>query len=485
MFDNSDEEKERCVREAIKRVPRPFILYTTLREDAERYSEVLREQGIRRAKLVMGGTSGLEETLLAWERREVDVVVATSAFGLGVDNNEVRAVLHACVPETVDRFYQEVGRAGRDGRAAVSLTVFSDSDLDTARGLAKPKLISPNTSPKGWLRWSHMWRNRREGHDGRFLLDLSSVREGLDGEGVGNRKWNERTLGLMARAGIIRLRTPVPQLPDDMDPESEAFQRVLEDKYSEVYVELRDALMVQDRDRWTELVGQERERALGRAEKDLRRLEAAFFGTTAMNAIFADTYTIPGLEVERGPGRCPVTRGDGTASTLHALPCPSAPSVDGPSIESALINGAGTTYVTYDAEMLGWRESVRVVVEAASRLGFVDFVLPRAVLRETWPGILHKGTGFVILRDLDDAQCVGQRSISSDLAVPRVVLVPPDRRSDQVPAVHLLPYASEKPGMARLILFEKSMEVPDQPGWLFADKVTVMTDCPRFMEMIE
>src|SRR5207244_4394579 len=61
--------------------------------------------------------------------------------GLGIDNAHVRAVVHACVPETLDRFYQEVGRGRRDGGASLSLVIPTERDLKTAAGLNQPRLI--------------------------------------------------------------------------------------------------------------------------------------------------------------------------------------------------------------------------------------------------------------------------------------------------------------------------------------------------------
>jgi ATP-dependent DNA helicase RecQ len=64
---------------------------------------------------------------------EVDVVVATSAFGMGIDKPDVRFVVHAQVPESPDTYYQEVGRAGRDGAPATATLVYRPEDLALGR----------------------------------------------------------------------------------------------------------------------------------------------------------------------------------------------------------------------------------------------------------------------------------------------------------------------------------------------------------------
>ena len=129
--------------------------------------------GIKRSGCVHGDTPSdiRSDVVDQWRSGELDSVVATSAFGLGMDKSDVRAVIHACVPESVDRFYQEVGRGGRDGNACVSVLVHTEKDIQTARKISSTKVI---TIEEGLLRWKDMVEHARWDHrNNRLYLNLN------------------------------------------------------------------------------------------------------------------------------------------------------------------------------------------------------------------------------------------------------------------------------------------------------------------------
>ncbi|MBP0496278.1 protein DpdF [Roseomonas indoligenes] len=207
------------VLEALRHVPRPAVLYVTRVRDAEEWRWRLAAAGFGRARMVHGGTSAAErESVLdAWRRGTLDLVVATSAFGLGIDYPHVRSVLHACVPETLDRYYQEVGRGGRDGRSCLSLVVPAYGDAEIAMEINDTVVIG---LPRGRERWAAMFNGpkRHLGGD-RFALriDVAPGEGAGDIDMVGERStdWNARTLTLLARAGVLRLLGGAEQVVQD------------------------------------------------------------------------------------------------------------------------------------------------------------------------------------------------------------------------------------------------------------------------------
>jgi ATP-dependent DNA helicase RecQ len=123
-------DKRRGVLDDVSALRKPGLLYVATRRDTEEYAAALAERDLRTAAY-HGGLPAKQRRALhaAFANDELDVVVATSAFGMGIDKSDVRFVVHEAVPESVDEYYQEVGRAGRDGEPSAAVLHYRPEDL--------------------------------------------------------------------------------------------------------------------------------------------------------------------------------------------------------------------------------------------------------------------------------------------------------------------------------------------------------------------
>lgn len=107
------------------------IVYCNKRADTVVIANELKERYNISAKPYHAHLSPYERTQAQnqWLNGETQVIVATSAFGMGIDKADVRYVIHADLPHSMERYYQEMGRAGRDGKKSYSIVLWNDDDL--------------------------------------------------------------------------------------------------------------------------------------------------------------------------------------------------------------------------------------------------------------------------------------------------------------------------------------------------------------------
>jgi ATP-dependent DNA helicase RecQ len=111
---------------------RRALVYASTRRGAEAAADALRQRGLD-AAAYHAGLVDAERTRVqdAFVTGSVQVVCATNAFGMGIDRPDIEVVVHADVPGSIDAYYQEIGRAGRDGRRAVATLLWSYADVKT------------------------------------------------------------------------------------------------------------------------------------------------------------------------------------------------------------------------------------------------------------------------------------------------------------------------------------------------------------------
>lgn len=128
------DNKPEQIAHILSKVPGSAIVYVRNRKRAQELSEWLAANG-ESAEFYHAGLTTRErnERQEAWKEGRTRVIVATNAFGMGIDKPDVRLVLHHDLPSHLESYYQEAGRAGRDGKTAYAVLLYNDEDKAKAR----------------------------------------------------------------------------------------------------------------------------------------------------------------------------------------------------------------------------------------------------------------------------------------------------------------------------------------------------------------
>lgn len=123
----------RCI-EIIKKFNSSGLIYVSTRKNAIVYAEELKKYNLSVAEY-HAGLSNYErkQRQEAWQKGELKVMVATKAFGMGIDKQDVRFVIHLDLPSSIEEYYQELGRAGRDGKEAYAILYWHENDVKNLR----------------------------------------------------------------------------------------------------------------------------------------------------------------------------------------------------------------------------------------------------------------------------------------------------------------------------------------------------------------
>lgn len=275
-------DKNKKTEALLRCLPRPMIVYVTRPDQADKIKELANKIGITNVETFTGKTKSDERSRIIdeWSDNEFDLIIATSAFGVGVDKGDVRTVLHLYVPDNPNEYYQELGRGGRDGLPSLSvMCIYPKEDIDSAFAMTD-KVLS---SDKILGRWDSMLNSpTSKRFNDTYTLDTSvkpkynSPDYAEDASKV-DQNWNIYVILLLRRYELINVADMV------VDPESQKYY---------IRVTIQDNRLLQITDDTQELIEQIRDKEWKKNEREFKTMRQAILRGEKIcwSEMFFNTY---------------------------------------------------------------------------------------------------------------------------------------------------------------------------------------------------
>lgn len=169
------EDKLQQLLNILKNVPGTSIVYVRNRRKTKEIADFLNKKGIKAAHFHAGLSNKIKDVRQSqWKNDEIRVIVSTNAFGMGIDKPDVRTVIHIDLPDSLEAYFQEAGRAGRDEKKSYAVLIFNQTDVAMLKKRIADTFPPKENIIKVYDRLAHYYTIALGyGADSTFVFDLA------------------------------------------------------------------------------------------------------------------------------------------------------------------------------------------------------------------------------------------------------------------------------------------------------------------------